>query len=147
MVDIVKGIFNYLLAHYALYLVVMMGVIIMLTNTILMFVKKPLKKLTAKIRIEKLRKLANKMFIVFAFGFCALMWFVLNKVSATYFPFDEIKVLLTGAFSIVIHAFGDGVVTEKQAKEIVKTVGEIVEDGKIDDNEKHAVADFWEKVK
>jgi hypothetical protein len=101
----------------------------------------------AKIQNEKLRKLANKMFILFAFGLSALMWFVLNKISAHYFPFDEIKVLLTGAFSIVIHAFGDGIINKTQAKEIIETVEEIVSDGKIDDNDKHAVADFWNKTK
>ena len=145
--EFLKDIFNYLLANYGLYLVVMMGVIIMVTNTILMFVKKPIKKLTAKIQNEKLRKLANKMVILFAFGLSALMWFVLNKISAHYFPFDEIKVLLTGAFSIVIHAFGDGIINKTQAKEIIETVEEIVADGKIDDNDKHAVADFWNKTK
>jgi dolichyl-phosphate-mannose--protein O-mannosyl transferase len=143
----IKEIFNYLLANYALYLVVMMGVLIMITNTILMFIKKPIKKLTGKIENAKLRKLANKMFIIFAFAFSALGWFILNKVSAYYFPFDEIKVLLTGAFSIVIYAFGDGIINDKTARVLVETVEQICEDKEVDENDKHAVADFWDKVK
>ena len=143
----VKEIFNYLLANYALYLVVMMGVLIMITNTILMFIKKPIKKLTGKIENAKLRKLANKMFIIFAFAFSALGWFILNKVSAYYFPFDEIKVLLTGAFSIVIYAFGDGIINDKTAKVLVETVEQICEDKEINENDNHAVKDFWDKVK
>ena len=145
--EVVKEIFNYLLAHYALYLVVMMGVLIAITNTILMFAKKPIKLLTGKIKNEKIRKLANKILILLAFAFSCLSWFVLSKISSYYFPFDEIKVLLTGAFSTVIYAFGDGIITKSQANELVESVKEIAKDEKVDDNEKHAVKDFWDKVK
>ena len=112
-----------------------------------MFVKKPIKKLTKKIPNEKLRKLANKVFILFAFGLAFLGWFILNKISIYYFPYDEIKVLLTGAFSIVIYAFGDGIVNEKTAKDLVEVVYEIAKDEKVDNKDKHAVKDFWDKVK
>lgn len=145
--ELLKELFNYLLANYALYLVVMMGVIIALTNTLLMFLKKPIKLLTCKIKNNKARKLANKVLILIAFGISAGAWYVLNKVSNYYFPFDEIKVLLTGAFSTVIYALGDGVVTKSQANELVENIKDIAKDGKIDNKDKHAVADFWNKVK
>lgn len=145
--EFLRNIFDYLLVNYSLYLVVVMGVIIMIINTILMFVKKPIKKLTKKIPNEKLRKLANKVFILFAFGLAFLGWFILNKISIYYFPYDEIKVLLTGAFSIVIYAFGDGIVNEKTAKDLVEVVYEIAKDEKVDNKDKHAVKDFWDKVK
>lgn len=144
--EVIYKILNYLLENYALYLVVMMSVLIMFINTILMFVKKPIKKLTGKIPNEKLRKLTNKMFILFAFGISALGWFALSKISATYFPYDEIKVLLTGAFSIVIHALGDGVINNSKAKQLVEAVKDFAED----EGEKKvetAVDIFWKEVK
>lgn len=145
--EFVKEIFDYLLAHYNLYMVVMMGFLIAFTNTMLMFVKKPIKCLTKKIPNEKLRKLANKSLIFLAFGISALGWFVLNKISAHYFAFDEVNVLLTGAFSTVIYALGDGILNKSQAEEFVKTVKDISIDGKVEDSEKHAISDFWNKVK
>jgi hypothetical protein len=147
MIEILCKMFDYLLAHYALYMVVCMGLLIMITNTILMFVKKPIKNLTAKITNEKLRKLANKMFIVFAFGLSALGWFVMNKISAWYFPFEEVNVLLTGAFSIVIYSLGDGIINKSQANILVDNVKEIAKDGKVDKKEKTATKEFWDKVK
>ena len=148
MNEIIEGILNYLIANYAWYLVVMMTLIIAITNTLLMFVKKPIKCLTSKIKNEQLRKFANKIFIVFAFAFSAAAWWGLSFVSAKYFPFETINVLLTGAFSIVIYALGDGVVTKSQAARLVENVKEITEDGKIEeDEEKNAVKDFWNIVK
>jgi uncharacterized membrane protein YeiB len=147
MNEVIENILNYLVANYAWYLVVMMTLIIAITNTLLMFVKKPLKKLTALIKVEKLRKLANKVFILFAFCFSALAWWGLSFLSAKYFPFDAVNVLLTGAFSIVIYAFGDGIVTKSQAAQLVDNVKEIAEDGKVDGNDKTATKEFWDKVK
>ena len=147
MEELLNDIFDYLVANYAWYLVVMMSLIIAVTNTILMFVKKPIKALTGKIKNEKLRKLVNKIFIVLAFGFSALSWWGLSAISAQYFPFDTINVLMTGAFSIVIYAFGDGIITKSQSKQLVETTAEIVEDGKVDENDKTAIAEFWDKVK
>ena len=145
--EVLESIFNYLLDNYALYLVVMMGLLIMIINTVLMFVKKPIKMLTSKIPNEKVRKLANKMFILFAFGLSALLWFVLSEISAEYFPFDEIKVLLTGAFSIVIHDFGDGVITKSKAEKLVDTIKEIAEEKKVVEEKESAVQGFWNIVK
>ena len=147
MEELLKDIFDYLVANYAWYLVVMMSLIIAVTNTILMVVKKPIKSWTGKIKNEKLRKLVNKIFIVLAFGFSALAWWGLSAISAQYFPFDTINVLMTGAFSIVIYAFGDGIITKSQSKQLVETTAEIVEDGKVDENDKTAIAEFWDKVK
>lgn len=146
MVELLCKIFDFLLSKYALYLVVMMGVIIMFTNTILMLVKKPIKKLTAKIANEKLRKLANKMFILFSFGISAIVWFALSKISSYYFPFEEIKVLLTGAFSTVIYAFGDGIINTSKAKDLIEDITKI-EETDSEGNVKHDVEDYWKKIK
>lgn len=140
-------ILNYLLKNYALYLVVVMSVIISLTIVILTLIKKPVKKLTCKIKNEKLRHLANKPFIFVAFGLSALAWFVLNKISAFYFPFEAVNVFLTGALSIVVYALGDGIVTKSKAKELFDAVKEITEDKVIDEKDKTAVEEFYDKIK
>lgn len=147
MEEIVKSILDYLLANYALYLVVTMSVIIALTITLLNFIKKPIKKLTAKIENEKLRALANKSFIVLAFGLSALVWLVLSWCSKTYFAFDWLNVLLTGAFSIVVYAFGDKLVTKPTADKLVELVKEIDSDKKLDEKDKSAVKEFYKTVK
>lgn len=148
MLEILQDILDYLLANYALYMVITMGIIVSLTTVIIALIKKPIKKLTRTIPNEKVRKLVNKMFIFFAFGFSALFWFILNKISAPYFPFEIVKVFLTGALSVVIYALGDGIITKSQAKQLIDTTKSIEEDDKISKNEVGtAVNEFWDKVK
>lgn len=147
MEQVMNDILNFLVANYAWYLVVMMGLLISIINTVLMLVKKPIKSLTKKIKNEKLRKLANKIFIAFAFGFSALAWWGLSALSAEYFPFDTINVLLTGAFSTVIYSLGDGIVNGSKAKSLIETTIEIAGDGKVDETEKKtATKEFWDIV-
>ena len=146
MREVAVQILNYLLKNYALYLVVTMSVIISLTIGLLTLIKKPLKKLTGKIKNEKLRKLANKPFILVAFGLSGLSWFALNKISAHYFPFEAMKVFLTGAMSIVAYSFADGVITKPQAKELVDTIKEIDGDKKLDKKDKTAIEELYDKV-
>lgn len=147
MEQLIKQILDYLMANYALYMVVTMGVIISLTIAILTLIKKPIKLITGKIKNEKLRKLANKPFIILAFAISACIWGVLSFISQHYFPFETIKVLLTGAFSIVVYAFGDGIITKPTAEQLVETIKEIDEDNAITDEDKTAVQDFWDIVK
>lgn len=147
MGEVVTDILKYLVAHYELYLVVMMGLLIMIVNTILMFMKKPIKKLTGKIQNSTVRKLANKMFIFFAFGLSAILWYALSKISSEYFSYDEIRVLLTGAFSTVVYALGDGIVNKPKAEKLVETIKDIAKDGTVNDNDKSAVEEFYNIVK
>ena len=148
MEQVINDIFTYLLDNYALYLVVMMGLLIAIINTVLMLVKKPIKLLTNKIKNDKLRKFVNKIFIILAFGFSALAWWGLSALSVEYFPFDEIKVLMTGAFSTVIYALGDGVVNGSKAKSLIENTIEIVSDGNVSEEEKDkATKEFWDIVK
>lgn len=152
MIDVIKEILNYLLSNYALYLVVTMGIIISLTISILSLIKKPIKKLTSKISNDTLRKLVNKMFIIFAFAISAGAWFVLNIVSPAYFPIKELEILLTGAFSIVIYALGDGIINKSSAEKLIEQIKEIEGEDKTDteENKKQSVdpiKSFWDKVK
>lgn len=147
MKEIFTDILDYLLAHYDVYLVATMGCLIMIINTVLMFMKKPIKKLTGKIENETVRTLANKMFIVFSFGLSALLWYALSELCSAYFVYDEIQVLLTGAFSTVVYAFGDGIVNKPKAKELVNTVKEIADDKKVDEKDQSAIEEFYNIVK
>lgn len=154
MVDVLRQILNYLVSHYALYMVVTMSAIVSLTITILALIKKPIKKLTAKIPNERLRKLANKTFIVLAFAISGVAWVVLNVIAPSYFSVDTIEVLLTGAFAIVIYALGDGVVTVPIASQLVEKVTDFVDDKqdtkalpKTENKTDDPVGDFWKKVK
>lgn len=154
MVEVVKQILNYLISNYALYLVVIMSCIISFTIGFISLIKKPIKKLTQKIHNEKLRKLANKMFVFFSFGISALVWFVLNVIAPYYFPIDAILILLTGSFANVIYALGDGVITKSRAEQLVANIADVVDDnGKKPTDEKtkgetsDPVKEFWKKVK
>ena len=146
MVEVFQDMFDYLLSHYALYMVITMGIVVSLTVVLVALIKKPIKLLTAKITNEKLRKLANKTFILFSFGLSALAWFVLSKISAQYFPFEVVNVFLTGALSVVTYALGDGIITKSQAKQAVELIEAVVEDEKVDQKDKTAVEEYLEIV-
>jgi dolichyl-phosphate-mannose--protein O-mannosyl transferase len=154
MVDLIRQILTYLVNNYALYLVITMGVIVSITIGILTLIKKPIKKLTRKISDERLRKLANKMFIAFAFLFSLIIWWLLNVCAPTYFAVDGIQVLLTGAFSIVIYALGDGVITKSSAQKIIESITDVAEDnketasnGKTEEKPQSAIKEYLKKVK
>lgn len=151
MIDIVTNILNYLISNYALYLVVTMSIIISLTIGLLTLIKKPIKKVTSKINNEKLRKLANKMFIIFAFAISATAWVILNVIAPLYFPIQAIEILLTGAFSIVIYSLGDGIITKSSAQQMIEKIKEIENDetetSTKTENAKDPVKEFWKKVK
>lgn len=149
MIEFLQSVMNYLLANYALYLVVTMGVIVSFIIAFLSLVKKPIKKLTSRITNEKLRKLVNKMFILMAFGVSCGAWFILNAISNYYFPIETLNIILTGALSVVIYSLGDGVITESKAKQLFDTITDFVNSK--DEGEKgekqNAVAEYLKKVK
>lgn len=148
MIEFINEILTFLTRHYALYLVVTMSIIVSLTICLLHFVKKPIKKLTAKIPNEKVRKLANKMFIILAFAFSAFAWFVLKFISPAHFSCEALEVLLTGSFAIVLYAFGDGIVTHTTAEKFIDELTELdKKDEKAEKKTTNAVKDFWNKVK
>jgi hypothetical protein len=126
---------------------------------LLAFIKKPIKALTGKIQNEKLRKLVNKIFIIFAFLISAAAWLGLNYFLPQYFSYQPIEVLLTGAFSVVLYAVGDGIITRDGAKKLVEEIISDTNEQKQKSEKKEktlkektketgsAVADFLKKVK
>lgn len=148
MVDVINEMLVYLLENYALYLVVIMGIIVSITIGVLSLVKRPIKHFTAKIQNERLRKLTNKVFIVMAFAISLACWALLNLIAPEYFNFDGLQILLTGAFSVVIYALGDGVITKSKAQQLVETINEVVEEeNKNNNKEKSALKEYLKKVK
>lgn len=158
MVEILNQILNYLVANYALYLVVTMSIIISLTISLITLIKKPVKCLTGKIKNPKLKALANKVFIVFAFAFSGAFWVALHFISPQYFSIDTIQIILTGAFAIVLYALGDGVLTKPKTQQIIDTIADFVEENKETKTEINPqkeqpqkatdpIKEFWKKVK
>jgi uncharacterized BrkB/YihY/UPF0761 family membrane protein len=158
MVEIAKQILDYLIANYALYMVVTMSIIISLTISILSVIKKPIKKLTAKIPNERVRKLANKTFVILAFVFSGLSWISLHFIAPSYFDLNTVQILLTGAFAVVLYALADGVVTKSKAQQIVETIADYAEDkeNKAEQEKKDnkatkenadPIEEFWKQVK
>lgn len=104
-----------------------MGCIVSVTIGLLTLIKKPIKKLTAKIKNERVRKLVNKIFILFAFGISAGIWFFLNIIAPVYFSIEAVEIVLTGALSIVIYALADGVITKNKAQILIDQLTETIE--------------------
>lgn len=146
MGEVINSILDYLISNYALYAVVTMSAISAITILTLSLVKKPIKQLTAKITDDRLRKLVNKVFIILAFGISAVCWVILNCIAPLYFQLDTIEILLTGAFSVVIYAFGDGVLTKSYAQQLVESIKDFAEDEKKDDDTDKVKA-FWKFIK
>jgi hypothetical protein len=121
-------------------------------------IKKPIKKLTAKIPNERVRKLANKTFVILAFVFSGLSWISLHFIAPSYFAINTVQILLTGAFAVVLYALADGVVTKSKAQQIVETIADYAEDkeNKAEQEKKDnkatkenadPIEEFWKQVK
>ena len=128
-----------------------MAVIIFALTQVL---KLPIKYFTKKIGNERVRRMVNTTILLIPFA----VGVIIDFVYSTYY--------LHGAFSI-INGLGYGtagislygaierffkVKTEnpydtETGKAVTGFVEEISEDGKVDGNDKHAIKDFWEKVK
>ena len=147
MEALLEEIFNYLVAHYALYLVVVMGVLMALIVLLLNVLKKPIKKLTSKIQSERLRKFANKGIILLSFGMAVLVWWLLHHFFPQYFEFRAVDIILSGALPIVLYSFGDGVISASKARNIIDTCKDIVDDGKVEKKEaKKLVNELGEEI-
>jgi hypothetical protein len=116
--------------------------------------KLPIKHFTKKIKNQQTRKMVNATILLIPF----IVGIALDFVYSTYY--------LHGAFSL-INGLGYGTagisfygVVERffkvkvenpydseEGKAVTELVEEISADGKVDEKDEHAVADFWNKVK
>jgi hypothetical protein len=129
-----------------------MSVIVSFTIWFLSLIKKPIKKLTSKIKNPRLRKLTNKIFVLLAFAISFASWVSLNIIAPSYFPLEALEILLTGSFSIVIYSLGDGVITKSSAKALVEQITEVVDEAKEKEKNEEtksesAIQEYLNKVK
>ena len=136
MEALIKDILTFLLQYYALYLVIVMGIITTLIVTILKFAKIPFKKLTLKIANETQRRIINRTVIfITSFGLSFGFWFLLNWIAPNYFTVDYLQILLNGALPIVAYAYAEGWIDAKKAKSLVETVVDKISDGELTKDE------------
>ena len=114
--------------------------------------KMPIKHFTAKIGNQRVKKLANASILVLAFGVAVLLDFCF----AYFYLKQGVNVMRafyswTGSsavYSFIERFFGVKIANPHKTQEgeaVTEMVGEVVSDGKIDKNDKHAVKDFWNR--
>lgn len=138
----------YISQHYGLVMLIMIALI----EAILFLIKQPIKLLTKKIPNERLRKLANKVLILLAFGIALGLYVAGHAILPQYVEFEAGKVVTTGAFAIVLYALGDGVVIrtkaaviDQAAAEITPTINKLANKEKLEKEEvKSAIDSFTE---
>jgi hypothetical protein len=118
------------------------------------FLKLPIKHFTAKIENQRVKKLANASILVLAFGMAVLLDFLF----AYFYLNQSVNILRafyswTGSsavYSFIERFLGVKISNPMKTEEgeaVVEAVAEVTKDGKIDENDKHAVKDFWNMVK
>ena len=116
--------------------------------------KLPIKHFTKKIKTERVRKMVNSTILLIPFALGVLLDFLYS----TYYlhgVFSVINGLGYGTAGVslygVIERFFKVKVNNpyetEEGKAITSLVENVVADGKVDGNDKHAVKDFWNKVK
>jgi hypothetical protein len=110
-------------------------------------VKWPVKKLTAKIQNERIRKLANKSIILLSFGLAFLLEYVAHAIIPQYVSFSSAAALAEGAFANVLYLLGEGVITPEKAKAVVTQIKPIDSEASEDQSKKSAVDEFNDLVK
>ena len=90
-----------------------------LISILVEFSKIPIKALTKKIPNERARKLANKSIIFLSFGFAFLIEWLEGKYLPKYTTYNPAMAIIEGAFSNLIYALSEGIITKSKAKESV----------------------------
>lgn len=128
-----------------------MAVIIFVITQIL---KMPIKHFTKKISNERVRRMVNAtiLLIPFAVGILA------DFLYSTYYLHTAISLItglgygtagisLYGAIERFFKVKVDNPYETEAGKAVTELVKDISSDGKVDGSDKHAVADFWNKLK
>ncbi len=139
--DTAKDIFVFIINNYGWVYAIMVALIV----GVLELIKLPYKKLTKKVKSEVVRKLLNKVIILFSFVVSFTLYYVGNIILPKYISCDTITIIGSALFSNVIYALGDGVINGNKAKKLVNVIQEIDvdKDGKVSSNEvKEAMKKF-----
>ena len=128
-----------------------MAVIIFALTQVL---KLPIKHFTKKIKNERGRKMVNATILLIPF-IVGLLCEFLYATHYLHIAFSLIRGLSYGTAGISLYGIIErflGIKTKnpyesEEGKAVTEFVGQVSQDGKVDKNDKHAVKDFWDKVK
>ena len=124
----IQDLFNWTSENYGWVTLVMVALI----SGLVELLKIPFKKLTSKIKNEKVRKLANKFIILLAFGIAFGLRYAGSILLPKFIEFTPAISLIEGAFSNLVYALAEGIITPSKAKELATTIQETTADGTID---------------
>ncbi len=126
---------QWFVSEYGWIAVIMVGVVTGLVEIL----KIPIKKLTVKIKNEKLRKLANKSIIVLTFGLSFLLDYLGSVVLPQYMTFTPTISFVEGAVSNLVYALTEGLISVKDATTIAGKVKDTASDRKVTADEAKSV--------
>lgn len=116
--------------------------------------KLPIKYFTKKISNERTRRIVNATILLIPFALGILVDFLYSTyylhttfTVITGLGYGTAGISLYGAVERFFKVKTENPYETKAGKAVTELVEEISADGKVDGNDKHAVADFWNKVK
>ena len=128
-----------------------MAVIIFALTQVL---KLPIKYFTKKISNQRVRRMVNATILLIPFALGVLVDFLYSTyylhsafTIITGLGYGTAGISLYGAIERFFKVKTDNPYETEAGKAVTELVEEISKDGKVDENDKHAVADFWNKGK
>lgn len=128
-----------------------MAVIIFALTQVL---KLPIKYFTKKISNQRVRRMVNATILLIPFALGVLVDFLYSTyylhsafTIITGLGYGTAGISLYGAIERFFKVKTENPYETEAGKAVTELVEEISADGKVDGNDKHAVADFWNKVK
>lgn len=128
-----------------------MAVIIFALTQVL---KLPIKYFTKKISNQRVRRMVNATILLIPFALGVLVDFLYSTyylhsafTIITGLGYGTAGISLYGAIERFFKVKTENPYETEAGKAVTELVEEISKDGKVDGNDKHAVADFWNKVK
>ena len=124
-------IYNVIVENYGWVFLVM----VLIVSAVVEALKVPLKMLTSRIKSDKGRKAVNKVIILITFGMAFLVDYLASLISPSSVEFSSLKSMVVGAFSNLLYAVGEGLISLPTAKKVAEDIP-VVTDEKADDKEK-----------
>lgn len=128
-----------------------MAVIIFALTQVL---KLPIKACTKHIKNERVRRMVNATILLIPFALGVLADFLYSTyylhtafTVITGLGYGTAGISLYGAIERFFKVKTENPYETEVGRAVTELVNEISKDGKVDGNDKHAVKDFWDKVK
>lgn len=123
----IEELSNWIIANYGWISFIMIALI----SGLVELVKLPIKKLTSKIKNEKIRKLVNKSIILVTFAIAFGLRYVGSIVLPQFIEYKPVLSLVEGAFSNLVYAMGEGIIPTSKVKTIASTIKDVTDDGEV----------------